>query len=174
MVVSDQQLPYYWWFYHGFYQWCRREIASENYHFLLRSALFEYLDVSYLAMLSKCSCNVSYSHGKVIKEEGPGSFMYLVKKGMVTPGLEKGWVWGWGTSPNGRKMAILAGKRWERGLYPIFRHQKIGHGLGDSQLGENPLWGLAYLSASCNHVINGEIVFHAKSKPENISILNRE
>ena len=52
------------------YQWCRREIASENYHFLLRSALFEYLDVSYLAMLSKCSCNVSYSHGKVIKEEG--------------------------------------------------------------------------------------------------------
>lgn len=50
------------------------------------------MDVSYLAMLSKCSCNVSYSHGKVIKEEGSGSFMYLVKKGMVTPGLEKGWL----------------------------------------------------------------------------------
>eukprot|EP00435_Cladocopium_sp_Y103_P021505 s3079_g5.t1 len=61
-----------------------REIAAENYHFLLRSALFEYLDVSYLAMLSKCSCNVSYAHGAVIKEEmGPGNFMYLVKKGMV-------------------------------------------------------------------------------------------
>lgn len=67
-----------------------REIASENYHFLLRSALFEYLDVSYLAMLSKCSCNVSYSHGKVIKEEGPGSFMYLVKKGMVIESVASG------------------------------------------------------------------------------------
>lgn len=67
-----------------------REIASENYHFLLRTALFEYLDVSYLAMLSKCSCNVSYSHGKVIKEEGPGSFMYLVKKGMVIESVASG------------------------------------------------------------------------------------
>ena len=77
----------------------RREIASENYHFLLRTALFEYLDVSYLAMLSKCSCNVSYGHGAVIKEDlGPGNFMYLVKKGMVTPGEKNGSGDGWGTS----------------------------------------------------------------------------
>eukprot|EP00434_Breviolum_minutum_P043657 symbB.v1.2.038929.t1/scaffold6245.1/size19697/1 len=48
------------------------------------SELFRYLDMSYLAMLSKCSSSIQYPDKAVIRNiDTNGSFMYVVKKGQV-------------------------------------------------------------------------------------------